>query len=102
MLTTLIACGILGQGGYKLPGTFTYTRGISRISDNINLDDKSVRSDNDQNNNGDSNESVEDLVSELFNDVINDNARKGNGNIDKGREQVTTTRFKIGPSASKV
>jgi hypothetical protein len=36
---------------------------------------------------------MEDLVSELFDDVINDNAGKGNRNIDKSGEQVTTTRF---------
>jgi hypothetical protein len=46
---------------------------------------------------------VEDLVSESFDDVVNDNAGKGDGNIDKSKEQVTTTRFgKIGSSASKI
>jgi hypothetical protein len=46
----------------------SYTEGISRISEN--LDDKNVRSDDNQNDNIDSNESVEDLVSESFDDAI--------------------------------
>jgi hypothetical protein len=33
------------------------------------------------------------LVSESFYDVVNNNAGKDNGNIDKSREKVTTTRF---------
>jgi hypothetical protein len=71
----------------------TYTRGISRNLDTENLEVKSVKSDDNQNNNDNKDKSVEDLVSELFDDAINDNAGKGGRNMDKSGEQITTTRF---------
>jgi hypothetical protein len=62
-----------------------YTEGISRISENADI--KNVRSDDDQNNNNDSNESVEDLVSELFNYAFTDDSEKrGEEDIDRSGE----------------
>jgi hypothetical protein len=71
----------------------TYTRGISRNLETENLEVKSVKSDDNQNNNDNKDKSVEDLVSELFDDAINDNAGIGSRNMDKSGEQITTTRF---------
>jgi hypothetical protein len=68
------------------------TEGIRRISKN--MDDKTVRSDDNQNNRDDSDESVEDLVSESFDNAIADDAGKRNEeDINRSGEQVTTTRY---------
>jgi Reverse transcriptase (RNA-dependent DNA polymerase) len=71
----------------------TYTRGIGRNLENENSDEKSVNSADDQNDNDDSDKSVEELVSESNNNEVNDNVAEGDNNIDRRRGQTTTTRF---------
>jgi hypothetical protein len=66
----------------------TCTEGISRNSENSDI--KNVRSDDDQNNNSNSNKSVEELVSELFgNGSADDTDKRSEKNIDR----ITTTSY---------